>query len=209
MPSTSEYRSVELIASLHHQPLLVVLRAHEPRTLSQPVKRLAELGVRHIEIAWSDHPDWAFQSKALLQAYPQVRFGAASVVSSVALEAVVAAGLSFAVSPLLDPQLQRQADALGITLVPGVMSPSEVHQARSLGCALVKLFPAVTLGSSYWRRLAGPLGGLPFCIAAGGLGPADLPQWLGDGVDAVAIGGCLNSDQALQELAQWLSNQSD
>ncbi len=95
-------------------------------------------------------------------------------------------------SPILDPALVQQARAAAFTLVPGVMTPSEVHRARQLGCAVVKLFPAVTLGRGYWRRLQAPLGGqLPLCIAAGGLGPADVPPWLEAGVDAVALGGSM------------------
>jgi len=201
LPSTSE----PLITALHHQPLLVVLRAVQPLDLQSQIATLAGLGVRQIEVAWSDHPDWALQCRSLVSTFATVRFGAASIFAADALDAVSAAGFSFAVSPVLDPQLLRRADALGIALVPGVLTPSEVHQARLLGCAMVKLFPAVSLGSAYWRRLAGPLGGLPFCIAAGGLGPADLEEWLAQGVDAVAIGGALNTDQALQQLSQWLA----
>jgi len=78
-----------------------------------------------------------------------------------------------------------------------VMSPTEVCQARALGCRLVKLFPAATVGPGYWRRLAAPLGeSLPFCIAAGGLGPADVMTWLEAGVDAVALGSSLTAAAA-------------
>ena len=103
--------------------------------------------------------------------------------------------------------LQRAAQ-LGLTLVPGVFSPSEVCQAIALGCPMVKLFPAVSLGPAYWRRLAGPLGPLPFCIAAGGLGPVDLPTWLSAGVDAVALGGELSSDEAWSALRRWMASQT-
>jgi 2-dehydro-3-deoxyphosphogluconate aldolase/(4S)-4-hydroxy-2-oxoglutarate aldolase len=62
---------------------------------------------------------------------------------------------------------------------------------------LVKLFPAATVGPGYWRRLAAPLGeSLPFCIAAGGLGPADVMTWLEAGVDAVALGSSLTAAAA-------------
>lgn len=196
------------MAALRHQPLLVVLRAEEPLRLDPQIATLADLGVKHVEIAWSEHPQWACQCAALQRAYPMVRFGAASVVSQQGLAAVVEAGLAFAVSPVLDRRLLEQAAAAGLTLVPGVLSPSEVHLARQLGCALVKLFPAASVGCHYWRRLAAPMGPLPFCIAAGGLGPADLAPWLAGGVDAVAIGGALHGDQAWQQLGQWLSSRS-
>jgi len=208
LPNTSEAKAAALIASLRSQPLLVVLRADQPLALQPQIARLTGMGVRHVEIAWADQPGWVDQIVALRKQLVQLRLGAASVVDDRALSAVVEAGLSFAVSPVLDTTLLARAARLGITLVPGVMSPSEVHQARALGCPLVKLFPATTLGAGHWRRLAAPLGGLPFCIAAGGLGPEDLGEWLSAGVDAVAIGGSLSSEQAWHNLGQWLSSRS-
>ncbi|MEB3173176.1 MAG: bifunctional 4-hydroxy-2-oxoglutarate aldolase/2-dehydro-3-deoxy-phosphogluconate aldolase [Cyanobacteriota bacterium] len=189
------------------QPLLVVLRSLQPHSLQPQIERLASIGTRHIEIAWSDHPAWVEQTQALMAASPAIRFGAASIVSERALCDVHTAGLSFAVSPVLDADLLGCAAELGIALVPGVFSPTEVHRAAALGCPLVKLYPAATLGPHHWRRLAGPLGPLPFCIAAGGLGPADLGPWLTAGVDAVAIGGSLSGDQAWQQLTAWLAEQ--
>ena len=203
MPNTSS----ALINSLRHQPLLVVLRAEQPLTLEPTLARLADVGVRHIELAWSSHPNWVGQCQELSQRFADLHVGAASITHLQALDDVAAAGLRFAVSPVLKPALLQRAAELQLTLVPGVLTPSEVLQARDLGCAMVKLFPAVSLGSSYWQRLQGPLGPLPFCIAAGGLGPADLGPWLAAGVDAVAIGGALESDQAWRGLAAWIAMQ--
>ena len=114
-----------------------------------------------------------------------------NICTAQALSAVVDAGLAYAVSPILDPELLDQAHVAGITLVPGVFTPTEVALAVRCGAAAVKLFPAAALGPDYWRSLAGPLAPLPFCIAAGGLGVRDVPHWLNAGVDAVALGGQL------------------
>jgi 2-dehydro-3-deoxyphosphogluconate aldolase / (4S)-4-hydroxy-2-oxoglutarate aldolase len=108
------------------------------------------------------------------------------------------------VSPILDAELLQRARRLGLVLVPGVLSPSEVHQARQLGCRLVKLFPAASVGPDYWRRLRQPLGGLPACIAAGGLAPADVEPWLQAGVDAVALGGGLDPAAGWDQLSALL-----
>lgn len=150
--------------------------------------QLNGLGLRHVEIAFSTHQAWAEQCRELQLRFPKIQFGAASVRSAEALARVAEAGLGYAMAPVLEPTLIDQASDLGILLVPGVMTPTEVHQAISLGCALVKLFPAATVGPAYWRSLSGPMGPLPFCIAAGGLRAFDVPEWLRQGVDAVALG---------------------
>lgn len=160
-----------------------------------------------MEIAWSEHPHWSSQCASLIEQFPDLCFGAASIVSTQALDAVAEVGLSFAVSPVLDSDLLQQADRLGIMLVPGVFSPSEVHHARRLGCAMVKLFPAAVVGCGYWQRLRSPLGELPFCIAAGGLGAHELDAWLASGVDAVTLGGSLVGDQAWSSMERWLADQ--
>ena len=209
-PTPSELKTPEaLITALRRQPVLVVLRAEQPLALRPALARLDGLGVRHVEIAWSPHHfNWSAQCRQLAAEFPALCIGAASVCSIAALQAVADAGLSFAVSPVLQPALLRHAAQLGLTLVPGVFSPSEVSAAMALGCAMVKLFPATSLGPSYWRRLAGPLGPLPFCIAAGGLGPADLPVWLASGVDAVALGGELSDGSAWTALGSWIASQA-
>jgi 2-dehydro-3-deoxyphosphogluconate aldolase/(4S)-4-hydroxy-2-oxoglutarate aldolase len=184
--------ALTLLHALHHQPLLVVLRAEQPLQLIATLELLEGSGLRHVELAWTSHPDWTAQVRHLARQFPSLSLGAASVCTPAGLDAAGQAGLSYVVSPVLDAALLRRAQAQGLALVPGVMSPSEVHQARLLGCSLVKLFPAANLGPHYWRRLRQPLGDLPACIAAGGLGLEDVQPWLQAGLDAVALGGGLD-----------------
>lgn len=183
----------------------MVLRAYNLLELLPCLERLHELDVQHVELAWSTHPSWVVQAIELRQRFAHLRLGAASVVDTAGLDAAAAAGLGYAVSPVLNRGLIEAAMSLDLQFVPGVMSPSEVHLARLWGCSIVKLFPAAALGRFYWQRLAGPLAGaagLPFCIAAGGLGPADVEPWLAAGVDAVALGGALANPADWEALAR-------
>jgi len=209
--STSEPQTPEsdLIAALHRQPLLVVLRSIEPLALLPQIERLQALGIHQVELAWSPHLQWVQQCQALQERFPQMAFGSASICSLAGLDATAAAGLRYAVSPVLDRSLVERAKELGLALVPGVMTPSEVHQAREWGCRVVKLFPAISLGKDYWSRLAPPLGPLPFCIAAGGLAPADGIPWLEAGVDAVALGGSLAQGAAWEALEALVEGLGD
>jgi 2-dehydro-3-deoxyphosphogluconate aldolase/(4S)-4-hydroxy-2-oxoglutarate aldolase len=190
-----------LLTSLRRQPVLAVLR---PTTLPEArcqLDQLLAVGLRHVELAVRSDASWVAMARELQQAYPALRFGAASVCTPEALTAVAAAELAYAVSPILDPALLDQARASAITLVPGVFTPSEVALAVRCGAPAVKLFPAVSLGPGYWRSLAGPLAPLPFCIAAGGLGVGDVSRWLAAGVDAVALGGQLFVPRAVDRHA--------
>ncbi|MDA1205276.1 MAG: bifunctional 4-hydroxy-2-oxoglutarate aldolase/2-dehydro-3-deoxy-phosphogluconate aldolase, partial [Cyanobacteria bacterium] len=135
-----------------------MLRPGEPLRAVPTLERLQELGLIHVEIAWQPTPGWADQMQELIVRFPALELGAASVCQLQGVADAAAAGCRYAVSPLLDLELQRRASELELLLVPGVMSPSEVHQARRLGCGIVKLFPAVSAGINHWRRLREPLG---------------------------------------------------
>lgn len=176
---------------MQQAPILAVLRADDPGTLIPTVAELAAVGILHVEIAWTASAAWLPGCRRLRSRFPDLHLGAASIVEPEGLDQTAAAGFTYAVSPILDRELLQRASMLDLVLVPGVMSPTEVHQARRWGATIVKLFPARTLGPRYWASLRSPLGGLPFCVAAGGLGPGDVADWLAAGVDAVALGQSL------------------
>ena len=212
LPNTSE-TDLGLIRSLRIQPLLVVLRPDGidleavffTTRLCRQLDQLVEAGVQHVEIAWIDHPRWPDLVIAARSRHPFLSLGAASITQQSALQKVAELGFSYAMSPLLDRELQQRAKQLDFLLVPGVMSPSEIRQACDLGCRLVKLFPASVLGRSFYRQIAAPMGNLPFMIAAGGLRAGDLYSWLDAGYDAIALGRTVFENKDFDpSLAAWI-----
>ena len=81
---------------------------------------LQQLGLLHVELAVSLEPHWPVMVQRLVQEFPGLRLGGASVRCAAGLEAVAAAGLGYAVSPILERSLLQRAEALGLPLVPGV-----------------------------------------------------------------------------------------
>ena len=201
------------MASLQHHPLLLVIRP-EPDDLVasgsgsgllEQVQQLHAAGLGNLEVAWVDQPGWMGFMQRVQDHCPGLNLGAASVTGLKAINDLSRLDLSYAMAPCWCPELVEQAKGLGVLLVPGVFSPTEVHQAIQFGCRVVKLFPAVNLGPGYWGRLRAPLGPLPFVIAAGGLEVSDLPVWLEAGHGAVALGRrVVGSPPAFQALLDWL-----
>lgn len=176
--------------------MLAVLRPADGQQARRQLQALQAAGLRHVELAATASDAWVELVRALVREHPGLALGAASVRQPDQLEAAMAAGLGYAVSPILDRTLLERAAAAGFPLVPGVFSPSELQQAIRWGAPLVKLYPAHGLGPAYWASLRGPMGPLPFAIAAGGLGVGDVEPWLAAGVDAVALGSRLFADGA-------------
>ena len=206
-----------LIASLQSQPLVVVLRPvlkdFETSSSNKPlfslIEQLSFEGIKHIEIAWSSNPDWMYLMKELHSSFSHIALGAASIKSIVALERVSALGLDYAMTPIWNPALQTQAIRLKQLLVPGAFSPTEIQQAKSFGCQLIKLFPASTLGIKYLHNLKDPIGYLPFMIAAGGLTVKDIKPWIKEGYGAIVLGrGLVHNHKIDPQLQMWLKAQT-
>lgn len=69
----------------------------------------------------------------------------------------VAAGASFLVSPVLDPLVIAEAHRLGVAVMPGCSTPTEMLTAYRLGATLQKLFPAPGTGPAWVAQTKAPL----------------------------------------------------
>lgn len=104
--------------------------------------------------------------------------GVGTVTVPADLEAARQAGATFAVSPGLTPDLASAAADNGLSLLPGVMTPSEAMIARDQGFSFLKLFPAkVAGGIAFLKAIGGPLADLAFC-PTGGIGAGDFRDYL-------------------------------
>jgi 2-dehydro-3-deoxyphosphogluconate aldolase/(4S)-4-hydroxy-2-oxoglutarate aldolase len=79
---------------------------------------------------------------------PQLLVGAGTVLTSANLEAAKAGGAAFGVAPGLNPKTVAQARELGLPFIPGIATASEIESAMSMGCNLLKFFPAEASGGA-------------------------------------------------------------
>lgn len=87
---------------------------------------------------------------------PGAVLGAGTVLTKEQLLKAKAAGATFAVAPGFDPEIVKAAAAEGLPFCPGVATASELSQALSLGCKMVKFFPAESAGGvKYIKDLLG------------------------------------------------------
>tara|TARA_Y100001968_G_scaffold73459_1_gene64896 strand:- start:1505 stop:2185 length:681 start_codon:yes stop_codon:yes gene_type:complete len=203
----------ELIASLQSIPVIAVLRPEisELENYSSEIKifqvaeQLYKNGLIHIEIAWSNHPNWKLLINDLRSNFLNIKLGVASIKNIASLNSVVELGLNYAMSPFIDENLQKHAIDLDFILIPGVLSPTEINLAIQTECQLIKLFPASVLGINYLNHLKDPFNSLPFAIAAGGLSPKDIKPWLDNGYGAIAMGRKIISNSKIdKELINYL-----
>ena len=72
--------------------------------------------------------------------------GAGTVITAAQVDLAHAAGAQFVVSPGLSTAVVRRCQELGLPIVPGISTASEIIQALDLGLDTVKFFPAEACG---------------------------------------------------------------
>jgi 2-dehydro-3-deoxyphosphogluconate aldolase / (4S)-4-hydroxy-2-oxoglutarate aldolase len=107
-----------------------------------------------------------------------VLVGAGTVLTPAQVDAAVAAGARFVVSPGTSRAVVERCAEHGVPAVPGVATATEVQAALELGVSTVKFFPAGTSGGApAIAALAAPFTGVRF-VPTGGVGPANLADYL-------------------------------
>jgi len=104
--------------------------------------------------------------------------GAGTVLSLADLESSVAAGARFIVSPGFDEELVERATALGVAVLPGAATATEVQRAVKAGLDTVKFFPADRLGGlDTIAALAAPFRAVSF-VPSGGVNAQNALDYL-------------------------------
>ena len=117
-----------------------------------------------------------------------VLVGAGTVGTVAQVDQAVAAGARFVVSPGLSRAVVERCQELGVLVVPGVVTATEIQAALELGLTTVKFFPAGTSGgAAAIAALAAPFAGVRF-VPTGGVGPTNLHEYLAL-PSVVAVGG--------------------
>lgn len=119
---------------------------------------------------------------------PGAIVGAGTVLNPADLDAALAAGSEFIVSPGLTDALGQAAIASGIPFLPGTANAGDIMRGLDLGLTHFKFFPAETSGGvAALKALSAPLQAARFC-PTGGITAASAPAWLA--LDAVlCVGG--------------------
>ena len=109
---------------------------------------------------------------------PGAIVGAGTVLGPADLDAALAAGAEFIVSPGLTETLGRAAVSSGMPFLPGTANAADIMLGLDLGLTRFKFFPAEASGGiAALKAIAAPFGMARFC-PTGGITLASAPAWL-------------------------------
>jgi 2-dehydro-3-deoxyphosphogluconate aldolase/(4S)-4-hydroxy-2-oxoglutarate aldolase len=130
-------------------------------------RALVEGGIRMLEVTLRT-PAALACIEAIVKEVPDAVAGAGTVRSAADAQAAAMAGAKFAVSPGYTDSVGKACHDLGIPLLPGVATPSEVMAAQEGGYHALKFFPALQAGGvAMLKAWQGPFGDVKFCPTGG------------------------------------------
>ncbi|CAN5710955.1 bifunctional 4-hydroxy-2-oxoglutarate aldolase/2-dehydro-3-deoxy-phosphogluconate aldolase [soil metagenome] len=155
-------------------PVIVINRLEDAVPMAQA---LVEGGVRVLEITLRT-PIALECMKAIVREVPGAIVGAGTIRSVADAQAALDVGCVFGVSPGYTSAIGLACQKMGLGLLPGTATGSEMMQANADGYHFLKFFPAMQAGGiPMLKALAGPFTDVVFC-PTGGISLETAPQFL-------------------------------
>ena len=149
-------------------------------------------------------PGGAGVIEQLASKHPGLVIGAGTVTDVECAKRCLDAGARFLSSPNLDREVVAFARKHDVAVIPGAMTPTEIHDAWKAGSDFVKVYPCSAMGGpNYIRAVRFPLPQVPL-IASGGVSQQLVQDYIRAGAVAVGVGRDLVSPEAIKRhAAHW------
>ena len=190
-----------MINELYSIGLIPVIKIENAEDAVPLAKALIDGGLPAAEITFRTKCA-AEAIKNITDAYPDMLVGAGTVLTTEQVDAAIAAGSKFIVSPGLNPKTVSYCLSKGVPMLPGCANPSDVEAALELGLTTVKFFPAEAVGGlKMLKAMAAPYGQLTF-MPTGGINENNLLDYLKFN-KIVACGGSFMVNEELIKAKDW------
>ena len=168
--------TVEILSKSRVIPVIVIEKAEQAVPLA---RALVRGGLPVLEVTFRTEAA-ADAIAAICAEVPGAIVGAGTILTVEQLRAAKKAGAAFCVAPGFDPAIVEEAKNMLMPFCPGVATASELSQALTAGCPMVKFFPAEAAGGV--KMIRNRLGAFRFTgvkfMPTGGVNPANLADYL-------------------------------
>ncbi len=187
-----------MMKELYSIGLIPVIKIEDPLDAVPLAKALIDGGLPAAEITFRTKCA-AEAIKNITEAYPEMLVGAGTVLTTEQVDAAIAAGSKFLVSPGLNPKVTAYALSKGVPMLPGCSNPSDIEAALELGLSTVKFFPAEAAGGlKMLKAMAAPYGQLTF-MPTGGINQDNLLEYLKFNKIVACGGSFMVKDELIKE----------
>jgi len=110
--------------------------------------------------------------------FPEIFLGAGTALTTEQADTAINAGAEFIVSPGTNLAVVDHCLSKGVTIFPGVCTPTEIEMALSKGVDVLKFFPAEPMGGvKFLQAICAPYRDIRF-IPTGGIDTKNIGQYL-------------------------------
>ena len=167
---------VETLGKAGVVPVIVIEKEEQAVPLA---KALVKGGLPVLEVTFRTTAA-AAAIAAIRREVPEAIVGAGTLLTPQMVKDAKTAGAVFGVAPGFDPVVVAAARAEDLPMCPGIATASELSQALTAGCGMVKFFPAEAAGGV--KMIKNLLGAFRFTgikfMPTGGVNPSNVADYL-------------------------------
>jgi 2-dehydro-3-deoxyphosphogluconate aldolase/(4S)-4-hydroxy-2-oxoglutarate aldolase len=188
----------EILDTVLASGAVAVVRMADSGRLVRLAEAIAEGGVTAIEITMTTPNALAVIEETGRQLGDAVTVGVGSVLDAETARRAVDAGARYVVSPVFKPEIVEESHRLGVPVMPGCFTPTEILTATEAGADVVKVFPADVFGPTFFKAVRAPMPHLKM-MPTGGVSLTNAGDWIRAGAVAVGVGSALLDTQAIAD----------
>ncbi len=182
--------ATRLIKVLRDIRVVPVIREADPEVALTASRELVAAGARALEITFTT-PQADEVLATLKREYPHLLIGAGTLNTAQETMKALLADADFYVSPCWCTPVSEEVINANKAYLPGAATPGEAWHHWQSGAALVKVFPAKSVGGpGFLKSLVSVFPEIPF-MPTGGISMTDADQYLAAGAACVGMGGKL------------------
>ena len=200
----ARFRRIEVLNTFYNTGIIPLYYNSDAEIVKKVVKAVYDGGARIFEFTnRGDYAHKIFEEVNLWveKECPGMIMGAGSVVDSATAALYIQLGAGFIVSPSINESIADVCNRRKIAWIPGCGTLTEIHKAESLGCEIVKIFPAGQVGGpSFVKAVLAPSPWTSI-MPTGGVTPEkeNLEKWIEAGVCCVGLGSKLMLKELIEK----------
>lgn len=198
----AKFNKLQVLQTMLQTGMVPVFYHKDKQTARQVLKACYEGGVRAFE--FTNRGDFACEVFIDLVKFaqtecPEMILGTGSIIDAPTAALYLQYGANFIVGPYLNTEIARLCNRHMVPYIPGCGSVTEIGTAHELGCDIVKIFPAGSVGGpSFVSNIKAPLP-WTMIMATGAVEPTEenLTAWMKAGTTCVGMGSKLLSKEKI------------
>jgi 2-dehydro-3-deoxyphosphogluconate aldolase/(4S)-4-hydroxy-2-oxoglutarate aldolase len=189
---------LEIVRAIEDVGVVAVVRLPDAGQARDVAGALIAGGVTAIEITMTVSGAVPLIATLVATAPAGVIIGAGTVLDAATAAAVIDAGAAFVVSPVFKADVVAVCRAADRAVMPGCFTPTEILAAWDAGADMVKVFPATSLGPTFFSDVLAPMPHLRL-MPTGGVTRENAGAWIRAGAAAIGVGSALVDRAAVRD----------